>query len=103
MGLVLAPLIFALESLHDVEHRGVLASMVLVHRRLSVVGEDVVDVASPLGDVGLGSIFPALAEELLHVVVGDVLFGRHEVHLGRGPRQVIARSELARVPRKTIK
>ena len=85
LALVVAPLLFALQPRQDVEDRGVLLSKVLVHRRLPVVREDVVDVAAALGDVRLGPILPALHDELLEVVVGDVLLVRDEALLGGRP------------------
>ena len=70
---VLAPLWSPLHALEDVQHGRVVLAVVLVEGWSAVVGEDVVDVAASLCDVGLASVVPALHEEVLDVVVGDVV------------------------------
>jgi len=92
MARVVAPLLFALQARQDVEDRGVLLSEHLVHGRLAVVREDVVDVAPALGDVRFGPVLPALHEELLEVVVGEVLLVRDEALLGGRPSPGARRS-----------
>ena len=101
---VVQPLRLLLESLQHVEDGPVVASVVLVQVGPAVVGEDVVDVAAPLGHGGLGlrpilSRVPARDDELLEVVVVDVLFRRDEVVTVRGPDvvDVVALGVLARV------
>ena len=94
---VLAPLWSPLHALKNVEHGRVVLAMVLVEGRSAVVGEDVVDVATSLCDVRLASVLPALDEELLHVLVGDVALRRDELLLRGLPTQFVAPRELARV------
>ena len=96
-ALVLAPLWVPLHALKDVQHGRVVLAVVLVEGRSAVVGEDVVDVAPSLRDVGLASVLPALDEELLHVLVGDVALRRDELLLRGLPTQFVAPRELARV------
>ena len=102
LALVVAPLLFVLQTFQDVEDRGVVLAVVMVQRRAPVVGQDVVDEAPALGDVRLGPIHPALDEELLHVVVRDVLRGRNELALGGRPVEAVAGRELARVHRDLV-
>ena len=75
---MLAPLRRPLHALKNIQHGRVVLAVVLVEGRSAVVGEDVVDVAASLCDVGLASVLPALDEELLHVLVGDVALRRDE-------------------------
>ena len=96
---VVAPLLLPLESLEEVDDGGVDLAVVLVQSRHAVVGEDVVDVAVALRHVGLAPVVPALHEEVLNVVVGDVLAGRDEVFLGGVPGEFVAARELPGVPR----
>ena len=97
LALVLAPLLFLLHALENVQHGGVGLAVVLVEGRASVVGEDVVDVAVSLRHVGLASVLPALDEKLLHVLVGDLVLRRNEFVLRGFPLQIVAPRELARV------
>ena len=94
---VIAPLLGALHALKDVQDGRVGLPVVLVERRLAVVGEDVVDVAAPLRHVGFASVLPALDEKLLHVLVGDLVLRRNEFVLRGFPLQIVAPRELARV------
>jgi len=68
---VLAPLDFLGETLQHVERLVVVLTVPLVERRLSVLGERVVEPLASLFHVGTASIFPALDEEHFHVVVGE--------------------------------
>jgi len=86
---MVAPLVFALESLLNIQHGGVLLPVVLVEGRSAVVCEDVVDVAMSLRDVGLAPVLPALHEKLLHVLVGDLGDGRDDVAPGGAPLQSV--------------
>ena len=82
---VLAPLWSPLHALKNVEHGRVVLAMVLVEGRAPVGRQDVVQVAAALRDSRFASVFPALDEELLHVLVGDVIFRRDELLLRRLP------------------
>ena len=73
LALVIAPLFLFLEAFEEVQDGGVVLAVVLVERGHAVVGQDVVDEAAALRDVGLASVVPALHEEVLDVVVGDVV------------------------------
>ena len=68
---VLAPLDFLGEALQHVQRLVVVLTVPLVERRLSVLGQSVVEPFLPLLHVGTASIFPALDEEHFHVVVGE--------------------------------
>ena len=94
---VVTPRVLLLQTLQNVEDRGVLLTVMPVEWRSFVVRQGMVDVAVTLGDVGLASIFPALDEELLHVLVGETGAGRDDTVCHGPPLQIVHRRKLARV------
>ena len=75
---VLAPLDFLGETLEHVQRLVVVLTVPLVERRLPVLGQRVIEPLPSLFHVGTTSIFPALDEEHLHVVVGERVGGRDD-------------------------